>query len=87
MEGPDSTTATIAWYHTSTRYIFGVNLQGTRETDNKYVQFVHASLGFPAPTTFMNAVRQRFTTGLNQYTRLTINAQTSNQKYAQFNDG
>jgi hypothetical protein len=26
---------------------------------------------FPAPTTFMNAVRKRFITGLNQYTRLT----------------
>jgi hypothetical protein len=35
---------------------FGGNLQGARQTDNEYVQFVHASFGFPAPTTFTNAV-------------------------------
>jgi hypothetical protein len=50
---------------------FAGKLQGTRQTDSEYVQFVHASLGFPAPTTFMNAVRKRFITGPNQYTRLT----------------
>jgi hypothetical protein len=35
---------------------FAGKLQGTRQTDSEYVQFVQASLGFPAPTTFMNAV-------------------------------
>jgi hypothetical protein len=33
--------------------------------------FVHASLGFPAPTTFMNAARKGFINGTNQYTKLT----------------
>ncbi len=42
---------------------FAGKLQGTRQTDSEYVQFVHASLRFPAPTTFMNAVRKGFITG------------------------
>jgi hypothetical protein len=42
------------------------------------VQFVHASLEFPAPTTFMNAVRKRYITGPNQYTRLTPKLVTNN---------
>jgi hypothetical protein len=50
---------------------FAGKLQGTKQTNSEYVQFVHASLGFPAPTTFMNAVRKRFITGPNQYMRFT----------------
>ena len=50
---------------------FGVTLQNSRQTDSEYVQFVHASLGFPSPTTFMNAVRKGYINGPNQYTRLT----------------
>ncbi len=50
-------------------------LNGTLESSkhsNKYdVHFVHASLGFPAPTTFMNAARKGFINGTNKYTRLT----------------
>ncbi len=57
---------------------FAGKLQGTRQTDNEYIQFVHALLGFPAPTTFMNAVRKRFITGPNQYTRLTPKLVTKN---------
>ncbi len=57
---------------------FAGKLQGTRQTDSEYVQFVHASLGFPAPTTFMNVVRKRFITGPNQYTRLTPKLVTKN---------
>jgi hypothetical protein len=57
---------------------FAGKLQGTRQTDNEYVQFDHASLGFPTPTTFMNAVRKRFITGPNQYTRLTPKLVTKN---------
>jgi hypothetical protein len=56
---------------------FAGKLHG-RQTDSEYVQFVHASLGFPAPTTFMNAVRKRFITGPNQYTRLTPKLVTKN---------
>ncbi len=57
---------------------FAGKLQGTRQTDNEYVQFVHGSLGSPAPTAFMNAVRKRFITGPNQYTRLTPKLVTKN---------
>jgi hypothetical protein len=57
---------------------FAGKLQGARQTDSEYVQFVHTSLGFPAPTTFMNAVRKRFVTGPNQYTRLTPKLVTKN---------
>jgi hypothetical protein len=51
---------------------FGGNLQNSRQIDGEYVQFVHTSLGFPSPTTFMNAVRKGYiNNGPNQYTRLT----------------
>ncbi len=43
----------------------------SKHSDKDYVQFVHASLGFPAPTTFMNAARKDFINGKSQYTRLT----------------
>jgi hypothetical protein len=46
-------------------------LESSKHSDKNYVQFVHASLGFPAPTTFMNAARKGFINGENQYTRLT----------------
>ena len=36
-----------------------------------YVKFIHASLGFPAPSTFYNAVKSGFITGPNQFPRLT----------------
>jgi hypothetical protein len=37
----------------------------------KYVQFIHACLGCPPPTTFLNAVQQEYVTGENQFPRLT----------------
>jgi hypothetical protein len=46
-------------------------LENSKHSNKDYVQFVHASLGFPAPTTFMNAARKGFVNGKNQYTRLT----------------
>jgi hypothetical protein len=46
-------------------------LERSKHSDKEYVHFVHASLGFPAPTTFMNAARKGFINGTNQYTRLT----------------
>ncbi len=46
-------------------------LESSKHSDKDYVHFVHASLGFPAPTTFMNAARKGFIYGTNQYTRLT----------------
>jgi hypothetical protein len=46
-------------------------LKSSKHSDKDYVNFVHASLGFPAPTTFMNAARKGFVNGANQYTRLT----------------
>ncbi len=45
------------------------NLESSKHSDKDYVQFVHASSGFPAPTTFMNAARKGFINGKNQYTR------------------
>ena len=36
-----------------------------------YVRFVHASLGYPAPTTFLRAVKKGFITGPSQFPRLT----------------
>jgi hypothetical protein len=44
-------------------------LESSKHSDKDYVQFVHASLGFPAPTTFMNAARKGFNNEKNQYTR------------------
>jgi hypothetical protein len=49
---PDISSAPVA------SSAFAGKLQGTRQIDSEYVQFVHASLGFPAPTTFMNAARK-----------------------------
>jgi hypothetical protein len=46
---------------------FAGKLQGTIQTHSEYVQFVHASLGFPAPTTFMNAVRTLQSPGGGMY--------------------
>jgi hypothetical protein len=43
----------------------------SKHSDKDYVQFVHASLGFPAPTAFMNTARKGFINGKNQYTKLT----------------
>ena len=43
-----------------------------RDTDaESYVKFIHASLGFPAPTTFLKAVTRGYITGPNQFPRLT----------------
>jgi hypothetical protein len=39
--------------------------------DAKYVQFIHACLGSPPPTTFLNAVQKEYVTGENQFPRLT----------------
>jgi hypothetical protein len=80
MEGPDSakTQAPDIIPVPVTSSAFAGKLQGTRQTASEYVQFVHASLGFPAPTTFMNAVQKRFITGPNQYTRLTPKLVTKN---------
>jgi hypothetical protein len=36
-----------------------------------YVRFVHASMGYPAPSTFLRAVTSGFITGPNQFPRLT----------------
>jgi hypothetical protein len=43
-----------------------------RDTDaESYVKFIHAFLGFPAPTTFLKAVTRGYITGPNQFPRLT----------------
>jgi hypothetical protein len=43
-----------------------------RDTDaESYVKFIHASLGFPAPTIFLKAVTRGYITGPNQFPRLT----------------
>jgi hypothetical protein len=39
--------------------------------DAKYVQFVHACMGSPPPTTFLRAVERGFLSGANQFPRLT----------------
>ncbi len=36
-----------------------------------YVKFVHASLGYPAPSTFLRAVTEGYITGPHQFSRLT----------------
>ncbi len=42
------------------------------ELDNaSYVRFAHACFGYPAPTTFLNAVSRGFINGPNQFARLT----------------
>ena len=41
-------------------------LESSKHSDKEYMQFIHASLGFPAPTTFMNAARDGFINGTNQ---------------------
>ena len=40
-------------------------------TAAQFVRFVHASLGFPTPSTFLHAVSAGYITGEGQYTRLT----------------
>jgi hypothetical protein len=46
-------------------------LESSKHSDKDKMNFVHTSLGFPAPTTFMNAARKGFINGTNQYIRLT----------------
>jgi hypothetical protein len=41
-------------------------LESSKHSDKDYVNFVHAYLGFPAPTTFVNAARKGFINGTNQ---------------------
>ena len=43
----------------------------TPQTDARFVQFVHAAMGYPAPTTFLHAVTAGYITGPSQYPRLT----------------
>jgi hypothetical protein len=40
-------------------------------SDSKYVQFIHACLGSPPPTTFLHAVQNNYLAGPWQYPRLT----------------
>jgi hypothetical protein len=47
--------------------------ESSKHSDKDYVNFVHASLGFPAPTAFMNAARKGFINETNQYTMLEHN--------------
>ncbi len=42
----------------------------TAQDNASYVKFIHAALGYPAPSTFYNAVKAGFITGENQYPRL-----------------
>jgi hypothetical protein len=41
------------------------------QSNASYVRFVHASLGYPAPTTFLRAVTAGYITGRHQFPRLT----------------
>jgi hypothetical protein len=43
----------------------------TPQTDARFVQFVHAAMGYSASTTFLHAVTARYITGPSQYPRLT----------------
>jgi hypothetical protein len=38
--------------------------------DEDYVRYIHACLGNPAPTTFLQAVQRGYSTGPNQFPRL-----------------
>jgi hypothetical protein len=42
-----------------------------QQSDRDHVRFVHAALGSPPPTTFMNAVTRGYINGPQQYSRLT----------------
>jgi hypothetical protein len=44
--------------------------EDTRQ-NSKYVQFVHACMGSPPPTTFLNAVQKGYLAGAHQFPRLT----------------
>jgi hypothetical protein len=57
-------------------------LESSKHSDKDYVQFVHASLGFPAPTTFMNAARKGFINGWKQPIHQ-VNIKISGKTYAQ----
>jgi hypothetical protein len=46
-------------------------LHANTRTDEKYVQFIHACLGSPPPTTFLRAVERGFFAGELQFSRLT----------------
>jgi hypothetical protein len=43
----------------------------SHQDNSEYVRFVHAALGYPAPSTFLNAVTNGFINGPNQFHRLT----------------
>jgi hypothetical protein len=50
-------------------YIAANSVRGTDA--ESYIKFIHASFGFPAPTTFLKAVTRGYITGPNQFPRLT----------------
>jgi hypothetical protein len=60
---------------------FNGNLHN-KQSDNDYVQFVHASLGFPTSAPSMNVARKGFINGPNQYTRLTSKLVAKNRPNA-----
>jgi hypothetical protein len=55
-----------------TRQGFYIEANFVSQQDNaSYVRFVHAALGYPAPSTFLNAVTKGFINGPHQFHRLT----------------
>jgi hypothetical protein len=71
----ESVHQTYFWPHTLTIH----NEQGvyveancaSQQDNASYVRFVHAALGYPAPTTFLKAVTNGYITGPSQFPRLT----------------
>jgi hypothetical protein len=43
----------------------------TPQTDARFVQFIHVAMGYPTPTTFLDAMTAGYITGPSQYPRLT----------------
>ncbi len=52
----------LGWHHL---------LHEDTRCDSKFVQFVHACLGSPPPTTFLHAIEKGYLAGENQFPRLT----------------
>jgi hypothetical protein len=62
-------TTTIPTLGTKTEHVLLLN-EDTR-TDRKYVQFIHACLGSPPPSTFLRAVERGYLSHPTQFPRLT----------------
>ena len=71
LDRPDKRPTISRREHLATHIQPVLLLHEDTRRDRRYVQFVHACLGSPTPTTFLTAIQKGFLSGPNQFPRLT----------------